>query len=222
MVKNYWTQIIAIWIVVFLAAIFYGWNQYKALSVGQENNLAGERSDELNESVQPTPSALLLSPISRPFERVLKKPLGIEVSPNDSPVSPEKFTGFHSGVDFETFLDEQNVDVPISAICTGPLRIKQWAQGYGGVVVQDCFLNAQPITVIYGHLKLASVEQIAGDRITAGEFIGVLGDGFTSETDDERKHLHLGIHRGNGPSILGYVQSEEALDGWIDIRDYLN
>jgi len=120
---------------------------------------------------------LLLSPISSALERVTKKPFGIKISPTNSPVSPERFTGYHTGVDFEILPGEENIDVPISAICTGPLLIKRWANGYGGMVVQKCQLEGQDITVVYGHLKIDSVIIKVNDTITAGEQIGILGKG---------------------------------------------
>src|SRR5579863_6635904 len=46
--------------------------------------------------------AKLTEPISGGLSRVTKKPFGIYVTPQNSPVQPEKFTGFHTGIDFET------------------------------------------------------------------------------------------------------------------------
>ena len=167
------------------------------------------------------PVSLLLPPISSALERVTKKPFGIKVSPNNSPVSPERFTGYHTGVDFEILPGEENIDVPISAICTGPLLIKRWANGYGGMVVQKCQLEGQDITVVYGHLKITSVMINLNDTITAGEKIGILGKGYSIETDGERKHLHLGIHKGAIPNTSGYISDPANLVNWIDITQYL-
>lgn len=49
-------------------------------------------------------------PINSALERVTKKSFGIYVTPQSSPVSPEKFTGYHTGVDFEITPDEENKD----------------------------------------------------------------------------------------------------------------
>jgi murein DD-endopeptidase MepM/ murein hydrolase activator NlpD len=136
-------------------------------------------------------------------------------------VSPERFTGYHTGVDFEILPGEENIDVPISAICTGPLLIKRWANGYGGMVVQKCQLENQDITVVYGHLKITSVVINVNDTITAGEKIGILGKGYSTETDGERKHLHLGVHKGASPNTSGYIASSADLVNWIDITQYL-
>jgi len=157
-----------------------------------------------------------LSPLDRAAERVTKKPFGIYITPKNSPVQPERFQGYHTGTDFEIFPEELNSDVPISAICAGKIVSKRTASGYGGVFVQSCAYNNQPITVVYGHLKISSISKNAGDDLNAGEEIGILGKAYSSETDGERKHLHLGIHKSSAVNILGYVGSKSELSGWID------
>ncbi|NTU67200.1 MAG: M23 family metallopeptidase [Candidatus Moranbacteria bacterium] len=156
------------------------------------------------------------APISRAGERVTKKPFGIFIAPQNSPVSPEKFRGYHTGSDFEIFPEELNQDVQVSAVCDGTLKVKEYASGYGGVAVEACDLNGSPIMVIYGHLKLASITANVGESLKAGDRLGILGAAYSSETDGERKHLHLGFHKGSAVNILGYVQSRSELSNWID------
>jgi murein DD-endopeptidase MepM/ murein hydrolase activator NlpD len=164
------------------------------------------------------PQTKFISPISKASERVTKKPFGIKISPQNSPVKPERFSGYHNAVDYEILPGEENADVTISAVCDGKLVVKRTATGYGGVMVQSCTLDGNPVTIIYGHMRLASISKKVGDTITKGEALGVLGSGYSKETDGERKHLHLGIHRGSSINIAGYVQTEAALKDWIDIR----
>ena len=150
-------------------------------------------------------------------ERITKKPFGIHIGdPQASPVQPERFRGYHTGADFEAFPDEADIDVPVRTICTGELLMKRFASGYGGVAVQGCTLDEQSVTVVYGHLRLSSIGASVGDTLQAGDPLGVLGTGYSEETDNERKHLHLGIHRGTAVNILGYVASKRELDQWID------
>lgn len=172
-------------------------------------------------SNQPAITAQLVAPLDRAKERVSKKPFGIYISPKTSPVQPEKFSGYHTGVDFETFPEEQNTDVPIKAICAGKLLVKRTATGYGGVAVQSCQLNGGAVTIIYGHMRLSSISHNVGDVIAAGEQLGLLGTGFSAETSGERKHLHLGVHKGAGVNIAGYVQNQAALSGWLNVLDYM-
>ena len=161
-------------------------------------------------------SNALFEPISGALSRITKKPFGIKVSPGHSPISPERFSGYHTGVDFETTAQEQNIDVPIYAICSGPLVLKKYATGYGGVAVQSCDINKLAVTVVYGHLRLNSINIKSGQQLQSGEQIGVLGRGYSTETAGERKHLHLGIHLGSAIDLLGYVQSTKELTGWLD------
>jgi len=160
----------------------------------------------------------ITEPISNALARITKKPFGIKISPTDSPVSPERFSGYHTGVDFETYPDEQDIAVPIYAICTGPLVLKKSANGYGGMTVQQCQINKEDVTVIYGHLKLTSINAGIGQSLKAGEQLGILGKGYSSETDGERKHLHLGIHRGKTIDLRGYVQTSTELNQWLDFQ----
>jgi hypothetical protein len=155
-------------------------------------------------------------PIDRAAERITKKPFGKYVNPNNSPVSPERFTGYHVAVDFEAFEDEKDKDVRVSTICAGPLLVRRSVDGYGGVAVQECSIQDQVVTVLYGHLRLSSIVAKVGQEIKAGETLGVLGTGYTAETDNERKHLHLSIHKGADPVLTGYVQNQSLLSNWLD------
>lgn len=157
-----------------------------------------------------------IPPIDRASERVTKKPFGIYIDPKTSPVKPERFRGYHTGTDFEIFPSEANVDVPVYAVCTGKLTLKRSASGYGGVVAQLCDLDGKSISVIYGHLALRSVSWNVGEKIAQGEEIGILGVGGSSDTDGERKHLHLSFFKGETPNIRGYVVSKGELSAWID------
>jgi hypothetical protein len=155
-------------------------------------------------------------PLPNASTRVTKKPFGIYITPATSPVQPERFMGYHTGADFEIFPAELNATVPVSAVCTGKLLAKEWANGYGGVAVESCVLNSQPITVIYGHLNIASVKPNIGNQLKAGEAFADLGANKSQQTDGERKHLHLGFHKGPSINILGYVQNKSALSNWIN------
>lgn len=180
-------------------------------------NKNNSSATNLNENVPATSIPEVVAPISRAKERVTKKPFGIYITPKTSPVQPEKFTGYHSGTDFETFPDEQTADVQINVICEGELASKRSASGYGGVATQYCTIDGKKVTVIYGHMRLSSITPKIGDALKAGDHLGVLGTGFSSETDGERKHLHLGIEIGQGTDIRGYVQQKSQLSSFLDV-----
>jgi murein DD-endopeptidase MepM/ murein hydrolase activator NlpD len=155
-------------------------------------------------------------PLSRFTERVTKKPFGRYITPDNSPVQPERFRGYHTGTDFETFENEADSDVSIFAILDGKVLERRMATGYGGVVVTSGFVDGERVTVVYGHVRLSSVRVRIGDSVFAGDTLAVLGKGYSAETDGERKHLHLSIHRGAGVNIRGYVPSQAGLNNWID------
>lgn len=195
--------------------------------VDEKNNVVSQNEapgqSERNEqdlSGKKTESGFVF-PVSDALLRATKKPFGVKVSPSDSPVSPEKFSGYHTGVDFEIFSGEEDAEIPISAICSGPLLEKRIVAGYGGVAIQKCSIFDLEVTVFYGHLKFSSIEISQTTEISAGEKIGILGKGYSAETSGERKHLHLGIHKGNAIMLLGYVQKKEDLGSWLDILDFL-
>jgi len=163
-----------------------------------------------------------LQPImTRAQERITKKPFGVYITPQDSPILNEKFTGYHTAIDFEVFEDEFEKNVSIYALCGGQLRIHQFLNGYGGVVIQDCLLEDEPVTVLYGHIDEGSVEVSIGDYLNPGDLIAHLGDHLSPETDGERKHLHMGIRKGSTINFSGYVNTREELSNWIDPQEYL-
>ncbi len=219
--------LIVLAIVVILKAYFFSaspaLHQTPAPPQSDLNNNPGadkNNSSQISPEVQNNPGVKnasgFLPPLNRASERVTKKPFGIFITSQNSPVSPEKFYGYHTGTDFEIFPEELNVDVPVSAICDGKLALKKYASGYGGVAVESCSLDGASVTIIYGHLKLASINFKVGEKISAGDELGILGANDSPETDGERKHLHLGVHKGTSINILGYVQAKSALSDWID------
>lgn len=159
------------------------------------------------------------APIDRADERVTKKPFAIEIVAGHSPVENDRFSGYHVGVDFETFPEEQDADIPVYAMCDGPVILKTWARGYGGVLVQRCVLDGADVHVLYGHIALASASSNEGDTLARGDRVAVLGEGGSEETDGVRKHLHLGVHAGSELDIRGYVQDAGEISGWLDARE---
>ncbi len=189
------------------------------LGCGRSDVPAAAPTPVPEEQAQPaatSSAAAFIQPLDGAAERVTKKRFGTYVTPQDSPVQPERFSGYHTGVDYETFPEEANVDVPVRAVCAGPLLSVRTASGYGGVAVQSCERRGDPVTVVYGHLRLSSITAKAGDRLATGDALGVLGTGGSAETGGERKHLHLGIHRGADANVRGYVSADESLAEWID------
>jgi hypothetical protein len=183
------------------------------------SNAVGSNSINGKATIVETQMTSFQAPLARSNERITKKPFGIFITPQNSSVKPERFYGYHTGTDFETFPEEQNTDVIVHVVCSGPLLVKRSAQGYGGVAAQSCNWQGQPITVVYGHLRLSSIAPAVGSRLQSGDTLGVLGTGYSNETSGERKHLHLSFHKGKNIDIRGYVPSSTMLKQWMNPCD---
>lgn len=210
-------NILVVLVVIVVVLIGFLFNNLRSKD-GSSIQMVNDTSDQTQAepSATPTPTKISFNfPLTQALDRVTKKRFGTYVEPGNSPVSPEKFRGYHTGVDFEILSSEENSDVQITAICDGILAIKRTASGYGGLVAQYCVLSGSDVLVVYGHVRLSSVSQKIGDEIKTGDKLAFMGTPGP-ETDGERKHLHLGIHKGKDLNIAGYVQTESALSGWID------
>lgn len=155
----------------------------------------------------------LLQPVAQFQERITKKPFGIHITPATSPVTPERFSGYHTGVDVE--YGDITADVPVSSIANGTVLEVRTVDGYGGLVAVQYMINNQEIIGIYGHLRPSSLPEVDA-TIKAGEKLAVLGTGGTDETDGERKHLHFALVKGTAVDLRGYVPNAADLTAWID------
>lgn len=197
-------------------------NQQTTENIQNKDDLESDSVANSNPGVTSQQQSETVDPLENASARITKKPFGIFVTPKNSPVQPEKFSGYHNAVDLEITDGEENIDVPVKAFCDGELLSARTASGYGGVVVQGCNLEGQAVTIVYGHLRLSSLNAKIGDQLKAGDFLANLGNGFSEQTDGERKHLHLGIHKGVDINILGYVGLQSQLSSWIDPVKYFN
>lgn len=204
-------------IVVILAIIFAALIAFWFLSRKTEAptlEISGEKESELL-----APKSIKTDyniPLASSEKRITKKPFGILISPQNSPVSPEKFSGYHTGTDLEIFPAEADADVPVRAICEGEIVQKKKVSGYGGVIIQNCTLNDEVVTVLYGHLKLNDAPAEIGKTFFRGDELAILGAGSSADTDGERKHLHLGIKKGSAIDVRGYVSNKSDLANWLD------
>ncbi len=149
-----------------------------------------------------------------------KKHFGQYITPQNSPVQPEKFTGYHTGVDIE--VPQDNAEVPVYSISNGLTRFVGNVSGYGGVIIIQYTINGEMVTALYGHIRLSSATVKAGDQVAKGEQLAVLGSPYLTETGGERKHLHFSLHRGVAFDYVGYVQKVSELSAWLDPNNIIN
>lgn len=214
--KRYFPLLIVFLFIAISALIVYSYP--KKTSQTQPEKPSTESQTE--PSPAPETKKAISVPISDAKSRVTKKPFGIYITPATSPVQPEKFTGYHTGTDFEITTDELNKEMPIYAICDGKIRQKQYVSGYGGVIIQDCVIENQTGTVLYGHINIAAISTQIGQQVTSGSQIAILANANSEYSGGERKHLHLGIHKGTAIEYRGYVGSLPELSSWLDIAKY--
>ena len=211
--------------IVILALIAFGVFYFR----GNQSRQQAEIIQTIQKNVVATAAQANLLPIALPNliepvdgfkDRITKKPFGIYITPETSPVQSDKFTGYHTGIDVE-FTDISE-DIPVLAIADGTILIRAYASGYGGVVVVRHHINGVPTVVLYGHLDQASFLPASITEVRAGEQIGVLGDDHSEETDGVRKHLHFSFHQYNGDEKIdfrGYVKNEIELSNWLNPLD---
>lgn len=180
--------------------------------------IAPSPSPSLNISSTPSsnlpPTSKYVEPTAEFTLRITKKPFGLYISPDTSPVQPERFQGYHTAVDVE--FEDVPDNVPVYAIADGTVRQSRYVSGYGGLVVIEHGEGADKFYSLYGHLRLSTLPDDES-VIERGKTIGVLGTGYSTETDGERKHLHFGIITSSSIDIRGYVQNTTDLNQmWRD------
>lgn len=235
--RNKWLWLIIVLIIAALAGLIYFVTSRPNNSNQQTNNTNQSTANTNNAAVnaavenkntavvnsqpstnQPATTSKLLEPVDGFLQRITKKPFGIYITPATSPVQPEKFTGYHTGVDAE-FTDVAD-KVEVKAMATGTVVLTRRVSGYGGVVVIRHDINDQQILTLYGHLDPASLVAV-NTQVSAGQVIGKLGEGYTAATDYERKHLHLAMLKGKTVDLRGYVNTEKELSaGWYNPLDF--
>lgn len=161
----------------------------------------------------PEPAEGVEAPVADFKSRITKKFFGTFVTPQNSPVSPEKFRGFHTGVDVE--YGDITAKDSVKAVASGQIIYSGFVSGYGGFIAQQISLNNEPYIAIYGHLRPSSLVK-KGTTPSAGDPIGVLGTAYSAETNGERRHLHFALLKGTKLDFRGYVQSQSDLSLWSD------
>lgn len=215
----------ALVIIVIVIGLAIGLSK-RAMAPGSSKNITNAPSNNSTQSIDQnseshsaisTPKSELAEPVTNFKARVTKKPFGIYITPQNSPISPERFTGYHTGADAE--YTDISADVPVYAVADGKVVLSRTASGYGGVFMLEITLDSTKLTVLYGHIRPSSLPKV-GTSVTKGEHIGLLGAGYSSETDGERRHLHFAILSDNSLNIKGYVSNKSDLSSWINPLKY--
>jgi murein DD-endopeptidase MepM/ murein hydrolase activator NlpD len=133
---------------------------------------------------------------------------------------PNRFTGYHAGIDLEILPGEENSPVPVYTVYSGKIIFSGTVSGYGGVVLEE--IDNSDLTALYGHINIIDTQYQVGEMAGSGSVLTYLGDGFTNQTGGERKHLHFAIYKGSGLYFKGYESTLSSLNQhWIDPEKYL-
>lgn len=214
--KKIYLFLMPLFLLLIIAGAYYSYRQNKARPNQATNIPTGQNSTPTAvplSTTAPQSSTKFFPPIDQFKRQITKKFFGAYITPQNSPVQPERFKGYHVGVDVE--YKDVTADVPVYALADGKIVYSGWLSGYGGVFMIEFNLNDSPHTTLYGHIRPSSLP-LKNKAVTKGEKLAVLGTGYTHETDGERRHLHFAILSNRRIDLLGYVQQKSQLSGWID------
>lgn len=119
-------------------------------------------------------------PVRWPF------PVAVQISSGfGARVAPCRYcSSYHRGVDFVP-----GRGAPIYAIADGIVTQQEYSGGYGEHAYIEHTINGQTVLSVYAHMEGASSPLEVGDRVEAGDFIGLVGNTGTSTGP----HLHFEI-----------------------------
>ncbi|EKD76330.1 MAG: metalloendopeptidase-like protein membrane protein [uncultured bacterium] len=191
--------------------VFQGQVQQFDASLSLENDLqnlfANKNSAPVGTYVYPMPDYSTLR---------TKKMFGQYVASD----SGDSFSGYHTGDDIE--VTDVTAEVPFFSLADATVLKKEIVSGYGGVIILEFVDGLTVYHALYGHVDLNSITMVVGDKVTAGEQLGMLGDDGSSEADGERKHLHFAIYPFVGTVLYaGYTDSDVDLNQWVNPADFL-
>ncbi len=128
------------------------------------------------------------SPIQYPF------PVGVPISAAFGSIAyMSEFATPHNGVDLTP-----GEGAEIHAVAAGTVRIATESGGdYGVTVLIDHIIDGQLVSTRYGHMQYGSLQVKVGDRVTAGQVIGRVGQ--TGKATGP--HLHLEVLLGGTTRI---------------------
>jgi len=128
----------------------------------------------------------------------------------------DRFNGYHLGDDIE-YTDATGTPIFVYALTNAKVRyLNPHVSGYGGVIVLQFTLHGQVMNALYGHLDLRKTALRVGSFVTHGQKIAMLGEGYSYQTDGERKHLHFSLYPGTMLRLQGYVSTKALLKNWMD------
>jgi murein DD-endopeptidase MepM/ murein hydrolase activator NlpD len=199
--------------VLFICALVYSYSSKEAVAPAQTEVISDTTKPEVAPAPTSKPTPEFVMPVAEFEKRITKKNFGTFITPATSPVQPERFSGYHTGIDIE--YEDVTKEVSVRAITNGTVTYSGIISGYGGILMITHKIQNVPRTVVYGHLDPASLVAF-GSSVKKNQVIAQLGDNKSTETDGERKHLHFAILSDTRIDFKGYVQEKSQLSGWLN------
>lgn len=175
------------------------------------------------ESTQSQDESAVYYPMTNYLTRITNRGHGKQTTLADSEgfACGGQFEGIHVGDDLEVTASELNVQVPIYAISAGTVSQASIVGGYGGLLITQNTVAGETVNAYYGHVAVGSLKVKSGQEFTAGQLLGYLGESCTTDTSDERKHLHFAIRKGTSIDVRGYLESSGELSEWHNPAEFL-
>ena len=85
----------------------------------------------------------------------------------------------------------------IYAVADGIVSVAEYSDTWGGQIVIDHTVGGQPVSTGYIHMWRSGIHVTVGDRVTAGQHIGDVGNSGRSTGP----HLHFEVRPGGGEAI---------------------
>ncbi len=178
--------------VLFLIGFFVSITVFTFLSINSIFKKTPSQTQEItpnitsSTSLSPTLSVTLATPTQEFKTRITKKFFGTFVTSTNSPVSPERFIGYHTGVDVE--YGDVAADVPVFAVSDGLVVTSKYASGYGGVMV----INKEVFKYITNDDIMLEADDGPLSKLAKMKEVAVFPhDGFWHCMDSYRDYLNL-------------------------------
>ena len=106
----------------------------------------------------------------------------------------------HMGIDGEPTSGDV-IGATAIAPCTGIVKEAQYHNGYGGMVILECWTGSECVSPFVAHLNANTLQVRAGDNVTVGKTIlGYIAD--SQNNGGWAPHIHYGIRKGGYSSFV--------------------
>ncbi len=165
----------------------------------RQAELAKQRAEEAKRSQSSSKAAVESTPAKKSSVTKSSEPTYSAPAPSSSGAFMKPSAGYyssgygprwgksHGGIDIAT-----PGTVPIVASASGVVSRAYKSSSYGNVVFITHYINGQQYTTVYAHMRDNSVRVSAGQSVSKGQQIGLMGNTGRSTG----QHLHFELHKG--------------------------